>query len=128
MHSLSFPNQTSSLPLAAPLLRAGALYKGRKVGSLGYTATAFSFYPSKNVGALGEAGAVVTDDDGIADRVRVLRNYGSHVRYVNKVKGFNARIDSLQAAFLRVKVRHQRCAKLAVFFLGFTNACVALLC
>lgn len=81
----------------------GAIYKGRKAGSLG-NAAGFSFYPGKNLGAYGDGGAVTTNDDGIADRVRVLRNYGSRVKYYNEIKGFNSRLDDLQAAFLRVKL------------------------
>ena len=81
----------------------GARYKGRCAGSLG-DAAGFSFYPGKNLGAIGDGGAVVTNDDDIADKVRVLRNYGSRVKYHNEVKGFNSRLDELQAAFLRVKL------------------------
>lgn len=83
----------------------GALYKGKRVGSLG-DAAAFSFYPGKNLGALGDAGAVVTNDETLADRVRLLRNYGSHMKYYNETKGFNSRLDELQAAMLNVKLRH----------------------
>lgn len=83
----------------------GSLYRGKRVGHLG-SAAAFSFYPTKNLGAFGEAGAVVTDDDEIADRVRILRNYGSRTRYHNEVKGTNSRLDPLQASFLRVKLQY----------------------
>ncbi len=82
----------------------GALYKGRCSGSLG-DAAGHSFYPGKNLGALGDAGAITTNDDDLADKLRVLRNYGSQVKYINEVKGFNSRLDELQAAFLRVKLR-----------------------
>ncbi|MEO0248194.1 MAG: DegT/DnrJ/EryC1/StrS family aminotransferase [candidate division WOR-3 bacterium] len=83
----------------------GARYKGRRVGGLG-DAAGWSFYPGKNLGALGDGGAVTTNDDNLAERVRALRNYGSHVKYQNLCKGFNSRLDELQAAFLRVKLRH----------------------
>lgn len=82
----------------------GARYKGRRTGSLG-DAAGWSFYPGKNLGAFGDAGAVTTDDADLADRLRVLRNYGSRVKYHNEVKGFNSRLDPLQAAFLGVKLR-----------------------
>jgi dTDP-4-amino-4,6-dideoxygalactose transaminase len=82
----------------------GARYRGRRAGSLG-DAAGFSFYPGKNLGALGDAGAVTTDDAALASAVRHLRNYGSHVKYVNEVKGFNSRLDEMQAALLRVKLR-----------------------
>lgn len=81
----------------------GARYKGRRVGSLG-DAAGFSFYPGKNLGALGDGGAVLTKDVDIADRVRMLRNYGSRLKYQNEEKGFNSRLDELQAAWLRVKL------------------------
>lgn len=81
----------------------GARYKGRRTGSLGHAA-GNSFYPGKNLGAFGDAGAVTTDDPKLADRVRTLRNYGSKQKYYNEVKGYNSRLDELQAAFLRVKL------------------------
>lgn len=83
----------------------GATYRGRKAGALG-DAAGFSFYPGKNLGALGDAGAITTSDDAIADKVRVLRNYGSRKKYENEALGFNSRLDELQAALLRVKLRH----------------------
>jgi dTDP-4-amino-4,6-dideoxygalactose transaminase len=83
----------------------GARYKGRKVGGIA-DVECHSFYPSKNLGAFGEAGAVTTNSETVADRIRVLRNYGSRVRYHNEILGYNSRLDELQAAFLRVKLRH----------------------
>lgn len=83
----------------------GARYKGKMVGNLGHAA-GWSFYPSKNLGALGDAGAVTTNDPVLADRIRTLRNYGSKVKYYNLEKGFNSRLDELQAALLRVKLPH----------------------
>lgn len=83
----------------------GARYRGRRAGALA-DAAAFSFYPGKNLGALGDGGAVVTDDPAIAERVRLLRNYGSRVKYEHEVAGVNSRLDDLQAGFLRVKLRH----------------------
>ena len=82
----------------------GATYKGRRTGSLG-DAAAISFYPAKNIGAFGDAGAVTTNDHEVADRVRMLRNYGSKKKYENECQGYNSRLDELQAAFLRVKLR-----------------------
>lgn len=81
----------------------GARYKGRRTGALAH-AGAFSFFPTKNIGAFGDAGAVTTDDERLADRLRTLRNYGSKVKYVNVEAGVNSRLDELQAAILRVKL------------------------
>lgn len=82
----------------------GARYKGRRTGSLGHAAGT-SFYPGKNLGALGDGGAVLTNDKAIADKVRRLRNYGSEIKYQHDVVGYNSRLDELQAALLRVKLR-----------------------
>ncbi len=83
----------------------GARYRGRRVGALA-DITAWSFYPGKNLGALGDAGAITTDDAELADRVRTLRNYGSRTKYVNEVRGYNSRLDEIQAAALRAKLPH----------------------
>lgn len=83
----------------------GARYKGRCLGAHG-DAVAWSFYPGKNLGAMGDGGAVTTNDAQLADRIRVLRNYGSRVKYVNEVQGYNSRLDPLQAAVLSVKLSH----------------------
>lgn len=82
----------------------GALYKGKRAGALG-DAAAFSFYPGKNLGALGDGGAIVTNDPSLTAQLRALRNYGSSTKYVHDMLGYNARLDELQAAFLRVKLR-----------------------
>lgn len=82
----------------------GACYKDKRVGSLG-DAAGFSFYPGKNLGALGDAGAICTDDDELAELCRSLANYGSHKKYYNKYRGYNSRMDEVQAAILRVKLK-----------------------
>ena len=83
----------------------GALYHGRKVGSLGDYA-AFSFYPSKNLGAYGDGGMVLTKDPDEARKIKMLRNYGQEKRYYHRIKGFNSRLDELQAAILLVKLKY----------------------
>lgn len=83
----------------------GATYNKRKAGNLG-DAAGFSFYPGKNLGALGDGGAIVTNDSALADKVRAIRNYGSIVKYYNEYKGVNSRLDEMQAEFLRVKLKY----------------------
>ena len=83
----------------------GATYKGKKVGSLG-DASGFSFYPGKNLGALGDGGAVVTNDKELAEKIRAISNYGSDKKYHHIYKGVNSRLDEVQAAFLRIKLKH----------------------
>lgn len=82
----------------------GALYKGKRVGNLG-DAGAFSFYPGKNLGALGDAGAITTNDAQLNQTLKALRNYGSHKKYENLYKGYNSRLDELQAPILRIKLK-----------------------
>lgn len=81
----------------------GASYNGKKVGGLG-DAAGFSFYPGKNLGALGDGGAITTNDPELAHKLKVLRNYGSEVKYHNQIQGFNSRLDELQSAFLSKKL------------------------
>ena len=83
----------------------GAGYRGRRIGAHG-DIVCWSFYPSKNLGALGDAGGITTDDADLAERIRLLRNYGSAVKYENAVRGVNSRLDPLQAAVLSVKLKH----------------------
>jgi dTDP-4-amino-4,6-dideoxygalactose transaminase len=104
----------------------GAKYKGRVTGGLG-DAAGNSFYPGKNLGAFGDAGAVTTNDAALADKVRTLRNYGSKKKYYNDFKGYNSRLDEMQSAFLRVKLKkldewNGRRAKAAAGYLARMSA------
>ena len=83
----------------------GAKYKGKRVGSLGHAAV-FSFYPAKNLGAYGDGGMIVTDDARVAESLRMLRNHGQREKYHHEVRGYNHRLDTLQAAVLRVKLKY----------------------
>ena len=83
----------------------GATYRGKMTGTFGHV-NATSFYPGKNLGALGDAGALTTNDEQIAHRIRVLRNYGSEKKYYNQIKGYNSRLDEIQAAVLSVKLKY----------------------
>jgi dTDP-4-amino-4,6-dideoxygalactose transaminase len=109
----------------------GAKYKGKRIGAHG-DAVAWSFYPGKNLGALGDGGAVTTNDPEIADRISVLRNYGSRVKYVNEKLGYNSRLDPIQASLLRIKLKYldEWNARRTAIALGYhtilTNADIAL--
>lgn len=83
----------------------GACFAGKMTGTFGISGC-FSFYPTKNLGAFGDAGAVVTDDEILAEKLRMMRNYGSKVKYHNEIEGINSRLDEMQAALLRVKLSH----------------------
>jgi dTDP-4-amino-4,6-dideoxygalactose transaminase len=83
----------------------GASYMGKRVGGWGHLA-GFSFYPTKNLGAIGDGGIITTNDPALAEKIRLLREYGWKSRYVSEVPGFNSRLDELQAAVLRVKLRY----------------------
>ena len=105
----------------------GARYRGQRVGAHS-DIVCWSFYPGKNLGAFGDAGAVTTNDAGLADRIRVLRNYGSRVKYTNEERGANSRLDPLHAAVLRVKLKHldtwteRRCAIAAIYAAGLKDS------
>ena len=102
---LKIANEFNLLVLEDSAQAHGASYKGKKAGNWG-DASGFSFYPGKNLGALGDAGAITTNDDRLADVLDHLRNYGSKVKYKNEYKGVNSRLDEIQAAMLRVKLRY----------------------
>jgi dTDP-4-amino-4,6-dideoxygalactose transaminase len=109
----------------------GASIGGRKVGSWG-DASGFSFYPGKNLGALGDAGAITTNDEDLAQTLRALRNYGSHEKYKNLYKGVNSRLDEIQAAMLSVKLKYldssteRRRAIARMYLEGINNPCIIL--
>ncbi|SCY11102.1 dTDP-4-amino-4,6-dideoxygalactose transaminase [Lachnospiraceae bacterium XBB2008] len=109
----------------------GALYRNTKIGTFG-TASGFSFYPGKNLGALGDAGAVVTDNDELAEKIRAIANYGSDYKYHHIYQGRNSRLDEMQAAFLSAKLLHldrmnQERKRLAARYLeGITNPQITL--
>ncbi|MEZ9421297.1 DegT/DnrJ/EryC1/StrS family aminotransferase [Vibrio breoganii] len=109
----------------------GAMINGKKAGSWGH-AGAFSFYPGKNLGALGDAGAVTTDDLELKRTLDALRNYGSHEKYKNEFKGVNSRLDEIQAAILRVKLKHlntdikARQGTAEIYLKGITNSKITL--
>ena len=109
----------------------GAAHDGRRAGNSGHAA-GWSFYPSKNLGALGDAGAITTNDDALADRLRALRNYGSAQKYVNDYAGYNSRLDELQAAILLAKLpaldaeNRRRRALAAQYLTGIDNPDVTL--
>ena len=101
---LKIANQNSLFVIEDAAQSHGARINGKMTGSIGHAA-AFSFYPGKNLGALGDGGAVTTGDSKLAERIRKLRSYGSTVKYYHEEKGVNARLDELQAALLRIKLR-----------------------
>ncbi len=107
----------------------GASYKGKRIGAHGHI-VAWSFYPTKNLGAVGDAGAITTDNDELAEKVRLLRNYGSREKYLNEVQGFNSRLDPIQAAILRVKLKklndwNMRRIRIAEFYRSELNSVVS---
>lgn len=130
---LQIARQHGLLVLEDAAQAQGATYKGRPIGGHA-DAVAWSFYPGKNLGALGDAGAVTTQDADLADKMRVLRNYGSRQRYVNEVQGYNSRLDPVQAAALRVKLRHlddwngRRTSIAAQYSASFANCGLTLPC
>jgi dTDP-4-amino-4,6-dideoxygalactose transaminase len=100
---LAIANRHNLLVIEDAAQAHGARYKGKRIGGFGHAA-AFSFYPGKNLGAYGDGGAVATNDEQMAERLRQLRNYGQKVKYYHEVMGTNSRLDTLQAAVLRVKL------------------------
>lgn len=106
MDAVTSVAQSYGVPVVEDAAQAqGARYKNRIVGSLGDVAC-FSFYPSKNLGAAGDAGAITTSDDDLADRIRVIAQHGCRTKYVHEVVGTNSRLDTIQSVVLRAKLRH----------------------
>lgn len=107
----------------------GACFNEKMTGSFGISGC-FSFYPTKNLGAFGDAGAIVTDDKEFADKIRMMRNYGSRIKYVNEIEGINSRLDEMQAALLRVKLiyleelNNERVVLADRYTKGITNNCI----
>ena len=119
-----------SLPIIEDCAQShGACFDGKMTGSFGISGC-FSFYPTKNLGAFGDAGAIVTDDKEFADRIRMMRNYGSKIKYHNEIEGVNSRLDEMQAALLRVKLTHidelnkERVVLADRYAKGVTNSCI----
>ena len=105
MDKISAVAEKFNLPLVEDCAQShGAKFRGKMTGTFG--AGCFSFYPTKNLGAFGDGGAVVTDDENFARKIKMLRNYGSEIKYRNELAGVNSRLDEIQAALLRVKLRH----------------------
>ncbi|KFZ29206.1 aminotransferase [Pseudidiomarina atlantica] len=122
---MNLANEFNLLLLEDAAQAHGASIDGRKAGSWGHAA-GFSFYPGKNLGALGDAGAVSTNDDDLSQTIRALGNYGSHKKYENLYQGINSRLDEMQAAILRVKLQHlndevERRRKIAQYYLQNIN-------
>jgi dTDP-4-amino-4,6-dideoxygalactose transaminase len=104
-HLPAFCKENNLLMIEDAAQAHGAMYKGKRAGNWG-DAAGFSFYPGKNLGALGDGGAITTNDDELADVIRAYRNYGSHQKYYNLYAGVNSRLDTIQAAVLRIKLRN----------------------
>ena len=106
MGAISEISQRVGIPIVEDCAQShGATFQGKMTGTFGVLGC-FSFYPTKNLGAFGDAGAVVTDDPALADKIKTLRNYGSRVKYHNETEGVTSRLDEIQAALLRVRLTH----------------------
>lgn len=106
MNRIAMVAKKHNLPIIEDCAQShGACFEGKMTGSFGISGC-FSFYPTKNLGAFGDAGAIVTDDEEFANKIRMMRNYGSKTKYHNEIEGVNSRLDEMQAALLRVKLSH----------------------